>query len=169
MRATCLALTILFAAIAPEAFGQAAGTPPPVVMKTFTASSEVTALIAKAKAERKEGQGIVAEPILSLAPYRATLEYRAGPAPAAVHENDAELMYVIEGAGTIVTGGTLIDAKRVNPTNLSGTGIDGGTPQPFRQGDFIIVPENTPHQTTPTSGGVIVLMTFHVPRPVAWR
>jgi mannose-6-phosphate isomerase-like protein (cupin superfamily) len=169
MRTPLVALTVLCVAIAPAALAQTAGAPASAMMKTFASSSEVTALIAKAKAERKDGQGVVAEPILSLAPYRATLEYRAGSAPASVHENDAELMYVIEGAGTIVTGGTLTDAKRTNPTNLSGTGIEGGTPQPFAKGDFIIVPENTPHQTAPTSGGVIVLMTFHVPRPVAWR
>ena len=35
------------------------------------------ALIAKAKAEHKDGQAIVAENILSFAPYAATLEYRA--------------------------------------------------------------------------------------------
>lgn len=168
MRALLLALTFILAAIAPEALGQTAGAPAPAVMKTFTSSSEVTALIAKAKAERKDGQALVAEPILSLAPYRASLEYRAALAPAAVHENEAELMYVIEGSGTIVTGGKLTEEKRTNPTNLSGSGIDGGTPQPLAKGDFLIVPENTAHQITPT-GGAIVLMTLHVPRPIAGR
>ena len=32
------------------------------------------------------------------------------------------------------------------------------------KGDLLIVPENTPHQVIP-SGGPIVLMTMHVPRP----
>ncbi|HWE73531.1 MAG TPA: hypothetical protein VG328_10260 [Stellaceae bacterium] len=138
-------------------------------MKTFASSAEIADLIAKAKAERKDGQAVVFEPILSLAPYHATLEYRAGNAPAAVHEKDAELMVVLDGAGTITTGGTLVDEKRVNPTNLSGTGIAGGTAQALKKGDVLIVPETVPHQTKPADGQVIVLMTFHVPRPVAWR
>lgn len=167
MRALSLALLFLMTAMSPSAFAQAPATPADA-MKTFTSSPEITALIAKAKAERKEGQAMVAERILSLAPYRATLEYRAALAPAAVHEKDAELMVVLEGSGTITTGGTLIDEKRTNPANLSGTGINGGTTQSFAKGDVIIVPEKVPHQTKPVEGGVIVLMTFHVPRPVAW-
>jgi len=163
------ASVLLLATIAPEARGQTSGAPPTAAtMKMFTSSSEVTALIAKAKADRKEGQPLVAEPILLLAPYRATLEYRPGLAPAAVHENEAELMYVIEGSGTIVTGGKLVEEKRVNPTNLSGKSIEGGTPQPLAKGDFLIVPENTPHQTSP-AGDPIVLMTMHVPRTAANR
>src|SRR5205807_9242109 len=90
-------------------------------------------------------------------------------APASVHENEAELMYVIEGSGTIVAGGKLKDEKRTNPTNLSGSGIEGGTPQPFAKGEFIIVPENTARQTAPAAGGGIVLMSFHVVRPVLGR
>ena len=167
MRALSLALLLLATTMSPAAWAQAPAAPADA-MKTFANSAEIAALIAKAKAERKEGQALVAERILSLAPYRATLEYRAALAPAAVHEKDAELMVVLEGAGTITTGGTLVDEKRTNPANLSGTGINGGTAQALAKGDVIIVPEKVPHQTKPAQGQVIVLMTFHVPRPVAW-
>ena len=167
MRAFTLALLFLMMPLAPAALAQAPAAPADPAMKTFASASEITALIAKAKAERKDGQALVAERILTLAPYRATLEYRAGPAPAAVHEKDAELMVVLEGAGTITTGGTLVDEKRTNPANLSGSGIAGGTAQDLKKGDVIIVPEKVPHQTKPADGQVIVLMTFHVPRPAA--
>ena len=128
----------------------------------------VQALIQKAKADRKGDAPLVAEPILSLAPYRAQLEYRPGTSPAAVHEKDTELMYVLEGTGTIVTGGKLVEEKRTNANNLSGTSIEGGKPQALAKGDFVIVPENTPHQITPGGGAPIVLMTMHAPRPVNW-
>ena len=145
-----------------------AGRPPP--MKTFTSSSEVVGLIAKAKADRKGDAPLTAEPILSLAPYRAQLEYRTAVSPAAVHEKDSEMMYVIEGSGTIVTGGKLVDEKRNNAANLGGSSITGGKSQAITKGDFLIVPENTPHQITPSGGAPIVLMTLHVPRPglVGW-
>jgi mannose-6-phosphate isomerase-like protein (cupin superfamily) len=138
-------------------------------MQTFISSSEVTALVEKAKEERKPGQALVAKPILSLAPYRAQIEYRPARAPAAVHEKDAELMYVLEGAGNIVTGGKLVDEKRTNAANLSGTSIEGGHSQAVKQGDFLIVPQSTPHQVEPTGGAPIVLVTMHVPRPVDWK
>src|SRR5450631_3570854 len=74
---------------------QAAAAP----MKTFTSAADVQALLAKAKSERKEGQVMVAEPILSLSPYTTNLEYRPVEGAVAVHEKEAELVYVIDGDG----------------------------------------------------------------------
>ena len=135
------------------------------MMKTFASAADVQALLAKAKAERKEGQVAVSEHILSLAPYMANLEYRPIDGAAAVHEKEAEMVYVMDGGGTLTTGGTVVGEKRTNATNLSGTAIDGGTVQTFNKGDFAIIPEGTPHQFKPANG-ILVLMTLHVPRPV---
>ena len=134
-------------------------------LKTFSTSAEVTALVAAAKAERKD-EVVISKPILSLAPYRAAMEYRAIPGAGAVHETEAELIYVIDGSGTLTMGGKLKDEKRTNAANLSGSGIDGATPRRFTKGDFAFVPQNTPHQMIPDAGSALVLMTLHVPRPV---
>ena len=134
-------------------------------MKTFASAAEVQALLAKAKDERKEGQVLVAEHILSLAPYTANLEYRPIEGAVAVHEKEAEMVYVIDGGGMLTTGGTVLGEKRTNDANLSGTAIDGGTMRTIAKGDFAIIPEGTPHQFKPVNG-VLVLMTLHVPRPV---
>jgi mannose-6-phosphate isomerase-like protein (cupin superfamily) len=136
-------------------------------MRTFMNNTDIMALIEKAKADRKGNAPLVAEPILSLAPYRAQLEYRPGTSPAALHEKDAELMVVLEGTGNIVTGGKLVDEKRNNANNLGGSSISGGNSQAVVKGDMTIVPANTPHQVIPTGGAPIVLMTMHVPYPPA--
>jgi mannose-6-phosphate isomerase-like protein (cupin superfamily) len=133
--------------------------------KTYTSAAEVTALIAKSKSERKENQPIVTQRILQLAPYNANLEYRASVGPAAVHEKEAEMFYVIDGGATLMTGGKLVNESRTNPENLTGTAIEGGTSRTVSKGDFVIVPENTPHWFS-SINGTIVLMSFHVPRPV---
>jgi len=133
-------------------------------LKLFTSSSDITALIAKAKADRKNNAPTVTEPILRLAPYNASLEYRAAVGPAAVHEKDAEFFYVIDGTATMMTGGKLTEEKR-NGDNLTGTGIEGGTTRAVAKGDFIVVPENTAHWFNKIDG-VLVLMSLHVPRPV---
>ena len=135
-------------------------------MKEFASSADVQAMIAKAKKERKEGQPIVAQRILQLAPYNVNLEYRASVGPASIHEKEAELFYVVEGAATMVTGGKLTEEKRTNPENLSGNGVEGGESRAIAKGDFIIVPENTAHWFSKIDG-VLVLMSLHVPRPVA--
>jgi len=123
-------------------------------------------MIAKAKSERKADQPLFAQPILQLAPYTASLEYRGAVGPAAVHETEAEMFYVIDGSATMVTGGKLVNEKRTNAENLTGTAIEGGSARPVAKGDFIIVPEKTPHWFSAING-TIVLMSFHVPRPVA--
>lgn len=135
------------------------------VMTTFASAADVQALLVKAKAERKEGQVAVAEHILSLAPYTANLEYRPIDGVVAVHEKEAEMIYVIDGGGSLITGGTVVGEKRTNATNLSGTAIDGGTIRTIAKGDFAIIPEGTPHQFKPANG-LLVMMTLHVPRPV---
>lgn len=150
----------------PMSAGQAPAAPADAaMMKTFTSAAEVQSLLAKAKGERKEGQVMVAEHILSLAPYVANLEYRPVEGAVAVHEKEAELVYVIDGGGTLTTGGKVVGEKRTNDANLSGTSIDGGTAQAISKGDFAIIPQGTPHQFKPANG-LLVMMTFHVPRPV---
>ena len=165
MRNRLLTLTIL-AALAVPAMAQAAD---PAAMRTFMNSKEIMGLIDKAKADRKGDAPLVPEPILLLAPYRAQLEYRPATAPAALHEKDAELMVVLQGAGNIVTGGKLVGEKRANASNLTGSSIAGGNSQAVAVGDMLIVPANTPHQVIPSGGAPIVLMTMHVPQPtVNW-
>lgn len=154
-----LALAIAATMFSTPAFAQSAA------MKNFAAAADIPALIAKAKAERKGDQPLVIVPMASVAPYNVSLEYRPGTSPAAVHEKDAEVMVVLEGSGTIVTGGKLVDEKRTNPANLNGTSIADGKSQAVAKGDLLIVPENTPHQVIPGGGAPIVLMTMHVPRP----
>jgi mannose-6-phosphate isomerase-like protein (cupin superfamily) len=130
--------------------------------KTYASSADVAALLAKAKAEHKD-QPTIVERILTLAPYGANLEYRTAVGPAAVHEKEAEMFYVIDGSATLTTGGKLANEKRTNAENLTGTGIEGGKSQAMAKGDFVIVPENTPHWFSAIDGA-IVLMSIHVPR-----
>jgi mannose-6-phosphate isomerase-like protein (cupin superfamily) len=158
MRAFVISFALVFTATLAVAQQPAAQA-----MKTFSSSADITAMMAKAKAERKQDQPLVTQPILRLAPYNANLEYRAAVGPAAVHEKEAEMFYVIDGSATLVTGGKLTKESRTNAENLTGTGIEGGTPQQVSKGDFVIVPENTPHWFS-TINGSITLMSLHVPR-----
>jgi mannose-6-phosphate isomerase-like protein (cupin superfamily) len=159
MRTQFLAFTILAATFTSNAMAQAPA------MTQFMSEKDVMALIDKAKADRKGDAPLVPEPILLLAPYKAQLEYRPLKAPAALHEKDAELFVVLQGTGDIITGGKLVNEKRVNAANLTGTDIADGQTHHVVKGDVLIVPNNTPHQVIPGGGAPIVLMTMHVPMP----
>jgi mannose-6-phosphate isomerase-like protein (cupin superfamily) len=157
---TLMAAVALAKLPAPQPAPQSPAKPP----KFFTSSSDVTALIAKAKSERKEGQPMVPEPMLELGSYDGHLEYRPAVGPAAVHEKEAEMFYVIDGSANLVTGGKLVNETRTNPANLSGSAIEGGTSRTITKGDFILVPENTPHWFS-SINGALVLFSMHVPSP----
>jgi mannose-6-phosphate isomerase-like protein (cupin superfamily) len=71
------------------------------------------------------------------------------------------MFYVVEGSGTMVTGGKLVGETR-NGDNLSGTAIEGGNSRTVSKGDFIMVPEKTAHWFSKIDG-VLVLMSIHLP------
>ena len=154
-----LALIITFVAAAVAVSAQQP------VAKTFTSGADVAAMITKAKNERKPDQANFIQPLLQAAPYTANLEYRVHGVDTNpnVHEQEAEIFYVVEGGGTLTTGGKLRNEKRLNPKNLTGTGVDGGTSRHIAKGDFFLVPENTPHAFTEVEG-TLVVMSIHVPR-----
>jgi mannose-6-phosphate isomerase-like protein (cupin superfamily) len=156
--AISIALAIVTAAASAIVMArQPAAQTAPLEMKTYTSAADVQALIAQKKAA----------PLLAASPYSANMEYRATVGPAAVHEREAEIFYIIDGMGTLVTGGKLVNQTRTNPTNLSGTRVEGGSSRIVSKGDFILVPEGTPHWFSAIGGnGVLVDMSIHVPRPV---
>jgi mannose-6-phosphate isomerase-like protein (cupin superfamily) len=153
-------LKITFALALATAIAGAQSSPPDKIVAT---NSEIMAMVAKAKADRKPDQPTFAQPLLALAPYGANLEYRAAIGPSAVHKKYAEFFYVVDGSATLVTGGKLANEKS-NGDNLSGTGIEGGSPRQVAKGDFVIVPEGTPHWFSVINGN-ITLMSFRLPRP----
>lgn len=165
-RLTSLALMLITAAMVAQLPAQQKGKQAPQPDKIYTSAQDVAAMMAKAKNERKQDQANFIQGILRLAPYSANLEYRGAVGPAATHRIEAELFYVIDGSGTLVTGGKLVGETQTNPNNSSGTAIENGNTQNVAKGDFFIVPENTPHWFSKING-TLVLMSLHVPRPVA--
>ena len=162
MRAVLVGLTLV---VASSAFAQQPAVPAPssaTPRTTMVSASDVAALIAKAKVDRKDTQALLAQSMIRLEPYNVSLEYRAAVANAAVHETEAELFYVVDGSAMLVTGGRLKEEKRTNAANLTGSGIEGGVSRHVAKGDFIMVPERTPHWFSAIDG-TVVLMSLHLP------
>jgi mannose-6-phosphate isomerase-like protein (cupin superfamily) len=76
---------------------------------------------------------------------------REKPGMAEVHVKDADLIYVMEGGATFVTGGRVLEGKTVAPDEIRGVSIEGGQTRRLARGDVIIVPKGTPHQFTETT------------------
>jgi mannose-6-phosphate isomerase-like protein (cupin superfamily) len=73
----------------------------------------------------------------------------------AVHDFVSEVYHVLEGSGTLVTGGTLVNPQRrdgaasvvvqINGPGVSGSAIQNGVRRRIAKGDVVIIPAGTPH------------------------
>lgn len=77
--------------------------------------------------------------------YMVHASRRDGPGIGEVHTRDTDIIYVLEGTATFITGGTLVDGKTIAPDEIRGPSIRGGEVRRITKGDVIIVPEGTPH------------------------
>ena len=74
---------------------------------------------------------------------------KTDPGDAIAHETrTSEVYYILEGGGTLVTGGKIVNPRPI-PANRSpgprGEKIEGGVTRHVSKGDLIIIPGRTPH------------------------
>lgn len=62
-----------------------------------------------------------------------------------VHELDTDIIYVLDGTATFVTGGKSVDLKQTAVNEFRGSMIDGGETRQLVKGDVVIVPKGVPH------------------------
>src|ERR1700730_5913428 len=61
------------------------------------------------------------------------------------HEHTNHIFIMVEGEATLVTGGTMVGAKRTSPDQMVATAIEGGETHHLSKGDVITIPAKTPH------------------------
>jgi uncharacterized protein GlcG (DUF336 family)/mannose-6-phosphate isomerase-like protein (cupin superfamily) len=84
-------------------------------------------------------------PLLETPDYKIHASRRVESGQAEVHTRDTDIIYVLEGSVTFVTGGTIVDPKSTGPDEFRGARIDGGTTRALNEGDVIVVPAGVPH------------------------
>jgi glc operon protein GlcG len=62
-----------------------------------------------------------------------------------VHDKETDVIYVVDGTATFVTGGTMVGGKVTKPGQHMGSDIQGGQAHHLSKGDVIVVPAGTPH------------------------
>src|SRR5205823_11728301 len=91
-------------------------------------------------------------PLLETDGYKVHASRRAEPGQAEIHALDTDVVYVVDGSATLVTGGKAIDPKTIAPNEIRGSRIEGGEEHHISKGDAIIIPNGVPHQFTAISG-----------------
>jgi mannose-6-phosphate isomerase-like protein (cupin superfamily) len=140
-----------------------AQTPPPAV--------DITAADIKAFSDKLPKDRVSDLPIrvADVGGYRvglyAVLRPKSSVQEAVLHETSVtEIYYMMEGAATLVTGGTLVDEKpaTVSPNtkmlNRRGRAIQGGVSRRIVAGDVVIIPGRVPHWWSSLDGDIRYLI-----------
>lgn len=77
--------------------------------------------------------------------YMVHASHRDKPGIAEIHALDTDIVYVLEGTATLVTGGKAVEAKTIAPNEIRGKHIDGGETRKLVPGDVVIIPNTVPH------------------------
>jgi len=100
---------------------------------TYVGHDRVTAAIQK-------GGSLVAAPDLTV-----TGSHREKAGQVEVHDKETDVIYMIEGEATFVTGGTAVGLRSTRPGQSIGTDVKGGESHHLTKGDLIVVPAGIPH------------------------
>ena len=100
---------------------------------TYVAHEKVTAALSK-------GGPLVSAPDLLVSG-----SHRDKAGQVEVHEKETDVIYVVDGTATFVTGGTMVGGKVTGPRQLMGSDIEGGQTHHLSKGDVIVIPATTPH------------------------
>jgi len=77
------------------------------------------------------------------------------PPAVEFHGGTYDIYFIVAGTGTVMTGGTIENRRKVadRPGEDQGTSIAGGKPLRVKAGDVINMPPSTPHQSLPDANG----------------
>ena len=95
---------------------------------TFISSDKVAAALAKGG------------PLVTQTNLLVSGSHREKGGQVEVHDKETDVMYVIDGAATFVTGGTMVGGKNTKPGQHLGTDVKGGQTHQLKKGDVVVVP-----------------------------
>lgn len=111
---------------------------------------------------RESGKGSCSEVLEDHPTYTLILGYRDKDGGAELHKYAADVDMVLDGTCTLITGGTIEDAKTAGKGEVRGRAVLGGDKITLQKGDIVQVPANTPHQMLLPNGATL---TYFVIKP----
>jgi mannose-6-phosphate isomerase-like protein (cupin superfamily) len=108
------------------------------------------------------GDGSASEMLEKYPHHYTMLAYRQHSGGGELHQNFADIFFILDGHATVVTGGSLVDAKTTAPGEIRGKSVDGGSSQELKTGDVVHIPAGMPHQTLVADGESVTYFVVKV-------
>jgi uncharacterized RmlC-like cupin family protein len=121
--------------------------------------AEIKSLEQKMAAKKEK---IGTESLAVMSNYQMSVAYRNASGQAELHQTKNDVFYVISGTCTLVTGGTIPNAKTTQPHELRGAAVSGGQKRKIGPGDFLTIPAGIPHQMLLDPGAEITYAVVKV-------
>jgi len=104
-------------------------------------------------------------PLVENDQYKIHASRRTEPGTAEVHDDETDIVYVVAGSATLVTGGSVVDPKLTAPGQTRGSAIVGGQTTRVSVGDVFVVPAGMPHWFQQVDGP----FQYFVVKPISQR
>jgi mannose-6-phosphate isomerase-like protein (cupin superfamily) len=133
-------------------------TTTPEVLNFDELAQQGKALLDKAR----QGSGSAGITLAQYDDHYTMLTARTASGGAELHQNWADFLIVVDGEGTEMTGGTIVDRKEGANGEIRGKTLEGATPHLLHKGDVIHIPAGTPHQSIEAPGQTITIYVIKV-------
>jgi uncharacterized RmlC-like cupin family protein len=110
----------------------------------------------------RHGDGSAGETLKEFPRHAAMLSVRHRDGQAEVHENFADLFYVLDGRATLLSGGAVVGAVEVSAGETRGVALEGSVRQELRSGDLAHVPAGVPHQMLVSSENAFTALVLKI-------
>jgi len=84
-------------------------------------------------------------PLIENDVYKVHASRRTEPGQVEVHDDETDVIYVVDGSATLVTGGTPVDGKVTAPGQYRAARLEGGERHTISRGDVFVIPAGVPH------------------------
>jgi mannose-6-phosphate isomerase-like protein (cupin superfamily) len=115
--------------------------------------------------QARQGNGSAGITLAHYNGHYTMLTARTASGGAELHQHFADFLIVVDGEGTEMTGGTIVDPKTNPGGEIRGKTLEGATPHLLHKGDVIHIPAGTPHQAIEAPGQSITIYVIKVEEP----
>lgn len=125
-----------------------------IAMGTLASAQDPSTTVLHVEAEKvtaalDKGGSLGAAPGLTL-----SATHRNGKGQVEVHETETDVLYIQEGAATLMTGGQMVGGKQTAPGQWRGTSITGGETHRVVKGEVYVIPAGVPHWFSDVPGSI---------------
>lgn len=130
---------------------------------TFRSAADLRRAIQTAPEEKPGKPGLYFVNLSDCPDYPVIGIRRTMATTSELHKSFTDVWYVIEGAATLVTGGSIVEGVESLPGEIRGRSIKGGNERRIQSGDFAIIPAGVAHWISKVEGKEFLYLVAKVP------